>query len=287
MNFLRVLKYIVLINSVYYCQSVSASETVAVKQKPVTLSRNVDVAVEKTVIEPYVIRIKAVHQAGRHLTEAEVKEIYAFLNKRPDEEKRLSNLEFNGIKNELVIALMNQQTYPAELTGRLAEMYRREELGVTWRDYCIQFLGQWYGRMQSDRERSMAQQAIYTALHEKDNGIAGTALIAAYGLAGQPGFKPEQLKAAAQALAGDPKVAYIARVPALQISAKMGNPQAIVTAREIIGGQHPAILKMSALAVLGIMGNADDMATLKKYQVSSDIRLRAAATAALHRLAKR
>jgi hypothetical protein len=42
---------------------------------------------------------------------------------------------------------------------------------------------------------------------------------------------------------------------------------------------------MSALAALGYVGNADDITLLKKYQTSSDIRYRAAATAALHRLA--
>lgn len=258
-------------------------------KKNATKVTDVEIVTAKVAGTTYASRIKATHRLGGNISDSEIKELYTFLHKKPSDDVGINNLEFNGIKNEVVIALMNQSRYPADLTKQLAEMYQDKALGVTWRDYCIQFLSQWHAKMSTATEKELAVKTITAAWQEKDNGIAGTAVIAASKLVGKSDFKKEQVSAVAQALAEDKKVDHVTRIPALQVSAKLGNPQAIVTAREIVKSTAnvPVMLKMSALAVLGMNGDSSDLDALKQYQNSSDVRLRAAAAAALHRLSKK
>ena len=274
----------------------NAGSVYAIDQQKLSISKNIaklnsdaEVVIARTPDTTYVSRIKATHHLGGHLGAAEITELYAFLHRQPAADPLINNLEFNAVKNEVVVAIMDQTRYPAELTQQLAEMYHDKTLGITWRDYCIQFLGQWYPKVNTDKEKDLIVKTITAAFQEKNNGIAGTALISASKLVDKSEFKRDQVSTIAQALAEDCKADHITRVPALQISAKLGNPQAIITARDIIANhpEVPVMLKMSALAVLGMNGNSSDMETLKRYQNSSDVRLRAAATAAIHRLTQK
>lgn len=248
----------------------------------------VEIVTSKAAGTTYASRIKATHRLGGHLSDADLKELYTFLHRKPGTDPLTRGLEFNGVKNETVIALMNQQKYPVDLTRQLVEMYQDKTLGTTWRDYCIQFLSQWYPQTTTAAEKEMIVKTITAAFQEKDNGIAGTAVIAASKLAGKSDFKPDQVGAVAQQLAEDKNVNPVSRISALQVSARMKNFQAVVTARDIIKNQPkvPVMLKMSALAVLGTNGDSSDLRTLEEYRNSSDIRLRAAAAAAWHRLNK-
>jgi HEAT repeat protein len=74
------------------------------------------------------------------------------------------------------------------------------------------------------------------------------------------------------------------RVTALQVGAALEDSRMLPLARQIMSEQTDVQLRMSALAVLGSQGEADDILILRRYDDSSDIRLRSAARAALEQL---
>ena len=229
---------------------------------------------------PYVQRIKAVHQLGRELPKEQIDAIYVFLHRKLNEEK-LPSLEFNAIKNELVIAVMQQRNYPAELANNLIEMYYDKSFDKCWRDYCVQFLGQWYPKINSDSERERTRKLFYDALVEKD-GIAGTSLIAMSRLTEYPGLDRERVSDEAVKLVLDGKSADIVKISALQVAANLKNKNIIPAARNILRDSKNVPLMMSAMAALGTMGlETEDRTVLEKFRASTDVRLRSAAKSAL------
>ena len=272
--------------SLYVSGFLLLSSLIVCAQDKIDISNSVDISIAHTQRESYVTRIKTIHKLGRNLTNAEVKAIYEFLAKKTSESK-LSNLEFNALKNELVIVLMKQRRYPEKLTLELSDMFFNKELGITWRDYCIQFLGQWYSKTQTSKERELTRRTLFAALEEQKNGIAGTALIALKPLVNFPGVNKQKIAEIAQSISEDTKAFYLNRIPALQISAALGNTQAIKTARKIINTENPVMLRMSALAVLGMHGSTADLTLLKKHTKSNDIRIRTAALRAVKKLEAR
>ena len=86
-------------------------------------------------------------------------------------------------------------------------------------------------------------------------------------------------------IAGDEGYSDAARITALQVAAKLGNRKVLEVARRIVeGGGYRVPLKVSAVAVLGMLGDEGDVETLRGLRTSSDRRLRKAAEAALERL---
>ncbi|NCC51464.1 MAG: hypothetical protein EOM20_09645 [Spartobacteria bacterium] len=71
---------------------------------------------------------------------------------------------------------------------------------------------------------------------------------------------------------------------ALQIAASLGDTSAVHTARQLLARDGDIQLRMSALAVLGLQGDVSDRDILRRYEQSSDIRLRNAAVAAAKKI---
>ncbi len=234
----------------------------------------------------YVTRIRSIHRLGPELKKDEKEAVYKFLESKPDPAK-MPILEFDGLKNELVIVLMKQHEYPRELTDKLIKMYHTPELGAVWQDYCIQFLGQWGAYAATAEELKHVRATLLEALEDRHAGIAGTALIAINSLSSKKMFSVPEVKEAAWMLANNEQIPEASRIPALQIAAVMGDQRIVETARKIIGQRNPAMLKMSAMAALGMVGNHEDTELLKAYERSSDIRLRNAAIAAIRTLTGR
>ncbi|OGV74565.1 MAG: hypothetical protein A3K19_04835 [Lentisphaerae bacterium RIFOXYB12_FULL_65_16] len=88
----------------------------------------------------------------------------------------------------------------------------------------------------------------------------------------------------ARALASDPKTCEPTRITALQVCALMNHGPALAVAREIASGTDSACLRVSAIAAVGQLGDASDVALLERHATSRDTRIRTAAAAALERL---
>jgi hypothetical protein len=246
-------------------------------------NNSLDFIFGNTANKSYVPRVKAVHKLGNDLQPAQIAAIYKFLHKRIKDDS-LKPLELNAIKNELVIVIMNQRNYPDALASSLVEMYNDKSFDKIWRDYCIQFLGQWYPKINSPEDRRKAREAFDSALQEKKNGIAGTALIAVSRLTGLKDFDKADIASKAFELAKDKDSANIVKITALQVGANLGNKNILPLAKELIKSSKSVPLKMSAIAAVGILGNSADIPTIDKYLKCSDVRLRTAAKAAVKRL---
>jgi hypothetical protein len=232
--------------------------------------------------------------AIKSLNSNELTALLYFLHKHSEHDK-LSLLQFNAVKNQVVLALMRQKPFPQELVSHLVTMYYDDSLDRVWRDYCIQFLGQVYKNTSPTEHRRLVKNTIVDALkHKKD--IAGSAIIALDALASCNAVNSSSIGDFAYKIAADPDASETVRAPALQIAAKYRHSAALQLARDILSssgkesvssspsrnhGKSSIILQMSALAALGSAGKtADDLDVLKSHLSDSDIRLRTAARAA-------
>lgn len=249
----------------------------------------------------YTERAKAADALGKNLAPHEIDALIYFMHKRVDRDY-LDPLELNSVKNQVVLALMRQNSFPQELPLHLVAMYHDKNMDYVWRDYCIQFLGQTYRKLNKKEDRLLAKYTIIDSLRHNED-IAGSGIIALRGLANCSEVSNKEIADEAYKLASNEQVSHTVRIPALQIAAKFNHPEAIDLARELLkrksavtrsktrdqelGNRNspvPVMLQMSAIASIGMKGNRQDIALLEKYKNNSDIRLRAAAKAALKKL---
>lgn len=283
----------IVVASAFVC---NAQDPAPAKQQPgnaqlsnesIVLSGNINASLLELIIgkqsdKSYSGRIKAIHKLDKRLSREEIDNIYQFLNK-PISEDVLKPLEFNSLKNELVIVLMRQNGKPGSLSTKLVEMYQNKKLDSVWRDYCIQFMGQWY-KDASPKDQKLLIMAMTDALKETSNGIAGTSLIAMNSNADQPGIDAQKLGEAAFAVVTDKKNPDYVKLTALQICAMRQDPKALPVAREILRDSKNVPLKISAIAAIGMLGNNEDLDTIKKLSESTDVRIRIAADSARKKL---
>ena len=236
----------------------------------------------------YVPRVRAIHQLSDNLPADQVQACYGFLYKKLDSQS-LPNLQFNGLKNELVLALMRQRRKPAELAEHLVKMYRDKSFDTTWRDYCVQFFGKWYPEAPKNNARREMADALWDALkNERGNSIAGAASSQLCFLSGRfPEFDKKAVSEASFEALNDPKCANISKVALLQTCAVLGNEKAMPIARKLAASGREPLLKASAIAAIGMLGSKDDLELLRQFERAKDIRLRAPAKAAVEKIEAR
>lgn len=235
----------------------------------------------------YIDRMRAADALGKQLTKPERTALLYFLHKLPKRDS-LKAIDLNSVKNQVAMALMRQTPPVDEFPMHLVAMYY-STMDTTWRDYCVQFLGQTYDQLSSPKQRDLVRETLFAALAEKKT-IAGSAIIALDGLSDHPGFLRSRIAGEAYKLAADPETADIVKIPALQIAAKYHHPKASALAKAVLkralpGTRPPSvILRMSAIAALGASRDHRYAVLIKKFRNSPDVRLRTAAKAALNKL---
>ena len=232
----------------------------------------------------YFPRAQAIFRLGTRLQPADIDAIYDFLNSKQADNLKI--LEFNSLKNDLVIVLMRQERYPAKLSAALLFMYRDKEHHPVWRDYCVQFMGRFYPQATLS-DRKLLEQGMREALNESSSGIAGTALIAVNSNLVLCEIPKQYLLDQAYMLVQSENSKEFVKLTALQIGALNGDKRILPIARQILKNKHSIPLQSSALAVLGFLGGENDQETLTHFSCSSDIRLRAAAQGAQKRISDR
>ena len=226
-------------------------------------------------------RQAAVRNLGRGLEDDEYSALLEFLAGKPSDDALPAD-QLVVLKNEVVNKLKNQERDPAELIRSLIAMFGEATQDEVWRDYCIQHLGTLYKAAQgTDRER--VRKLFFQATELKQGSIPGTALIALANNAG-PDIASQAIADKALAIAEDTAYGDAARITALQIAAKQNDARILSVARETAFGSAGAPLRVSAIAVLGMMGDKTDLTKLEPLANSTDIRLRTAAAAAVKKL---
>lgn len=146
--------------------TLSTALTSVLAQQPLRTLSTIDaelVCICGEASSPYAERVRLIHRLPSNLTTEQLERCRAFLES-PLAGQPLSDLEFNGLKNELVFALLRQREGLTELAELLVRMSRAEETDATWRDYCVQFLGKCYPRINDTKSREAMADALWEAL---------------------------------------------------------------------------------------------------------------------------
>ena len=149
--------------------------TTAEKNAEVLLPDNIKLIVGLGETRNYFVRVREVHNLKKNLSPDQIDALYKFLYEKL-EKQELPDLQFNGLKNEIVIELMKQTIKPEALSGHLVTMYYDKSFDPTWRDYCVQFFGKWYEQAPANDARQAMVKGLYDALKERNSSIGGTSI---------------------------------------------------------------------------------------------------------------
>lgn len=225
----------------------------------------------------YVIRLHAIHDLGTELSPREIDALLAFTAIHLNDQKKpgLKKLEFNGLKNELFIILMNQRIKPS-LGGALIAMLNDREMDITWRDYCVQFMGQWYFMEPDQKVRQQMLQTMQQSLSDNQKSIAGTALTSLFSIYLKTKIGGEELAQKAVSLLQDESTHNLTKISALDIAARFKRPEALEEARKLLkdASKTDKTVLMVAIATIGTLGNSSDLAMLEEMGKSYDSRMR-------------
>ena len=245
-----------------------------------SLPENVKLIVGLGKTRNYFIRVRAIHALGTNLRQEQIEAFYKFLYEKL-EKQELPDLQFNGLKNELVVRLMAQDNKPSELASHLVAMYKDKSFDPTWRDYCVQFFGKWYPAAPDNDGRKAMYDGLFEAVKEVDDSIAGAAIAQLSFLAGKPGFDRVRIVDLAYGILTDPKCSPRSRIVAMQVCAEQCNVKALPIAREAVKSSRDIGFRMASMATIGALGDRSDIPLLEPLSKSSDIRLQKPAAAAI------
>ena len=154
--------------------TLSTALTSVLAQQPLRTLSTIDaelVCICGEASSPYAERVRLIHRLPSNLTPEQLERCRAFLES-PLAGRPLSDLEFNGLKNDMVLALLRQREGLTELAELLVRMSRAEETDATWRDYCVQFLGKCYPRINDTKSRESMADALLEALKTSEEAVA-------------------------------------------------------------------------------------------------------------------
>ncbi len=221
----------------------------------------------------------------------------------------MREIEINSIKNDVLANLLKQEELPEAMGYQLMDMYSDTESDPIWKNYCVQFMSTYYQRAaeelglttkyteytegpesnQSEKsvdELNAVREAMFAALDERDETIAGTALIGVELLSRtHEEFDREQIVAKTAEIASDDSVSTGSRLTALRMSALTGGDETTAdTARLLAQTGETMLMRSAAVVTLGETGTAEDRELLESYTLSEDRQLSGAAELALQKM---
>jgi hypothetical protein len=257
-----------------------------VVKKAEELPENIKLIIGQGKTKNYYFRVRAIHRLANNLPQSQVEALYKFLYTRLEKQK-LKNLEFNALKNEIVLELMKQKIKPGDLAGHLVKMYQDKTFDPTWRDYCVQFFGKWYAAAPRNEARDEMLKNLWDATTETSNSNAGTAVTMLIRMLDTGDIDKKKLSKAAYKVLTAKGSILPNKISSLQVCAELNNADALPIARQIVNSRQNKILQMSAIAAIGMLGDRSDLPLLYKLQKSTDIRKRSPAKAAIKKINKR
>lgn len=243
----------------------------------------------------YQVRLGGLRLLGNSISSEDLNELIDFLSTPMPDLIKLSKLEFNGIKNDLMEVLLNQQELPPGLGDMLLAEYDNPEQDSIWRNYCIQFMKPFYEKQanvlgytyqSSDdeipSELKVIQDALWISLVERENSNAGTALLALIQLSKEYAeIDKESVRMATIDLAKDNSATLANRVTALRLCGNEKNDSILPLARSLALDADSTMLRCAAVATLGDIGSDEDLVLLKSLVASPDERISSVARCAL------
>jgi hypothetical protein len=232
----------------------------------------------------YATRYQTAQRLRGALSENEIQQLVIFLQREKDV---LGVEELNALKNEVVNVLRRQPGFEEELTELLIQMHTSVGTDEVWKDYCIQHLGGLFGKVGPDL-RGQAAELFYKATEIKSGSLCGTALLALNANAAFPEIDKKKTGDIALQVATSGDWGAPARVTAIQICSQLNDKAVLPVARRILSdGNQDAMLRMSALAAVGVLGDSGDLQEINRLGGSDDFRIKQAAAAAAKRIQNR
>ena len=261
------------------------SATTVEKNAEVLLPDNIKLIIGQGADRNYYVRVREIHNLKKNLSSEQIDALYKFLYEKLDKQE-LPDLQFNGLKNEIVMELMKQTIKPEALSGHLVAMYYDKSFDPTWRDYCVQFFGKWYEQAPVNNDREAMVKGLYDALKERNSSLGGTAITMLCHLTHLKEFDKDKIADLAYELMTAPDCAKSGKTSAMQVCAELHNKKALPIARDWADNSKEIFIKMSSIAAIGMLGDPSDLPLLNHYKNSTDIRLSGPAKAAIARINK-
>ena len=200
--------------------------------------------------------------------------------------------EWFALKNDLMDRFIAAKQCIVALSAYNLAVLEDNTSHPIWRDYCLQKQADLIAAHPLPSQQCNKLITLLNRFaHGKVPGLIGTALIGQMRLIDVFQFEHPSLKdlgLRAYNVAQDDRALVKDRMSALQIAAHLGQGDQVHTliykllaANQDIQSNTSAMLRVSALATLGLIGTNEDVTILQKYRQSADIRLRAAARSAL------
>jgi len=104
---------------------------------------------------PYHARATQIAKVRSNLCQSDVDAVHAFLDQMDSGD--LAPLEFNSLKNDLVLCLMRQSRPDGRLVPHLTAMYRDASSDLVWRNYCVQFMGRVYPTATAEEKEQLEE----------------------------------------------------------------------------------------------------------------------------------
>lgn len=230
-------------------------------------------------------RFEAIHRLGDNVHPASVEVLLDFLQK-PLAQSALKEDQLGSLKNDVTDKLLAQKRLPERLPAILIAGIDDEVQGRVWNEYCIQKLPELSLRVENAKERAAVIDKLWHEARNTHYIHSGTALLGLERLhAKRPDWVArDEVVARGVAILKDEHYSVPNKMSALQVLARLEHEAVDELARSILNGESEIMLKVSALATLGMVGNDSDLELIGSYAKSPEYRLRTAARAALDKL---
>jgi hypothetical protein len=239
-------------------------------------------------------RLETTLKLPANLSSVELKALFDFLQERHAEDEDQGG---HALKNDIMDALIRQEPLTLQIISLLTEVYRDRNQHVVIRDYSVQHLAAAYDRLipfanagaeGARSARNGIAATLWEALSETDSTIAGTALMGLNRLSGYTAeLDRSRIAAVALNLAADPVVGDATRISALQVGARLNNPEILPLSVKLLEGETPAGIRLSAIGAIGLLGGEGQLSTLNRIIEKDSTLLRPAAVVALGRIQQR
>lgn len=231
------------------------------------------------------------HQLSPSFFENEAQQWLTFLKKGECPEGwQIDN--FLSLKNDVFDFLIKHKVRLNDLTQLALNVIEDTSQYIVWRDYCVQKLSI---LLASGQLSPQNEQAIFSKLSLLSSGeipgLTGTALIGSFQLLKDSltarHVRESELAELAFQCASSEEAQSIDRITAFQVAAELGHPQLADYAQSVLSANDPntsVMFKVSAIAALGVLGDASNVPYLISYQNSSDVRIQKAARKSIDRI---
>jgi hypothetical protein len=204
-------------------------------------------------------------------------ELLAFF-KRAIHDKALRPVTRNNMAN----CLVDQDVKDPALAGMFREMALDRGENEVWRDYSLQFMA---ASIDWAADRSAIASTVWDMARQESGSIAGTAIIHLHYIAERGvAALPIGYEAKVAALVTDGNAHIATRMTAIGIIGQERLSGCAPALRHVVESAQEPALRRTALASLGLLGNADDLPLVRRFTHDSDALVAKAAQGAARRL---